>query len=321
MVQQAPDTRINEVRRLERDRVAAMNVIAYNSINKVRKVINERLPMLQRIRGNKKKFQTELNKIEKLIVDEYGVMFTDFKSMIVDGLNASGIEQRYLAQLALGQQIKWNKATLYKELPKTDPFEITNRILSQKSILRRNKALARRVTNIIADNLDKTLKKSIAETTKLVEIELGFRDKRGLMTKKTLDLLKSGRFTHTNGNFYVAYRISRTEQLRMASIQANNVTEELQTRYDDVRLKMISKLDSRTRTQSRMMNNQISRKDLKFRYPNGKYYKHGQQPVQWLVFDREATITVFLDDSIPREKQDFADVNDYKQSLEGTLYK
>ena len=298
-----------------------MNRLAYDKINRVRKFVNDKLPVLQSVRGNKKKFNTELNKIEKFIIAEYGVMFTDFKGMIVEGLNASGIEQRYLAQLALGQNIKWNKAKLYKEIPKTDPFKITNSILSQKSVLRRDKILARRVSTIIADNLDKGLKRSIQETTKLVEIELGFRDKKGRMTLETLNALKSGKFSQTNGHFYRAYRISRTEQLRMASIQANNVTAELQTNYDDVRLKMISKIDSRTRLQSRQMNGQISRKDLKFKYPNGKYYKHGQQPVQWLVMDREATSPIFIDDNRSREVQNFAGVSDYGESIKGALYK
>lgn len=294
MVMQPAETRINEVRRLERDRIAGMNALAYQQISKVRKYINKRLPYIQEISNNEKLYTQEIAKIERYIISIYGVMFADFKDLIVQGLNSSGIEQRYLAELALGSKIKWNKVKLYKTLPQTKPFEITNKILSQKSVLRRNKVLAGRVARVIRDNIKSDLKGSIQDTTKKVEIELGLRDRKGRMTQKTLDLLKSGRLAATNGHFYIAYRISRTEQLRMASIQANNVTEELQTKYDDVRLKMISKIDSRTRPQSREMNGDISRKDLKFKYPNGRWYRHGQQPVQYLVMDRESTVTVFL---------------------------
>lgn len=319
MVMQPPTTRINEVRQLERNRIAGMNMLAYEQINKVRKYINEKLPYIQSISSNEKLYARELAKIEQYIISAYGVMFADFKELIVVGLNASAIEQRYLAELALGSQIKWNKAKLYKALPQTQPFEITNRILSQKSILRRNKVLAGRVTNVIKNSLSSELKKSISETTKNVEIELGFRTKDGRMTQEVLQLLKAGKLSPTNGHFYQAYRIARTEQLRMASIQANNVTEELQTKYDDVRLKMISKLDSRTRPQSREMNGFISRKDLKFKYPNGKWYRHGQQPVQYLVMDREATVTIFLE-SRPKEKFPYSDAQEYNKEISKLLY-
>lgn len=319
MVLEAPKTRINEVNNFEIDRIANMNKLAYAQINKVRKYINDRLPYIDRIKNNEKLYNKQLKKIEDFILVEYGVMFTDFKSMLVDALNESGVEQRYLAQLALGQDIKWNKAILYKELPKTSPFKVTNRILSQKSILRRNKVLAGRVTKIIDDNVK--IGKSIQDTTKKIEIELGFRDRTGRTSRSALKLLKEGRFAHSNGHFYKAYRIARTESIRMGDIAANNVAEELSVKYNDVRLKMISKLDSRTRTQSRQMNNQISTANFTFRYPNGKFYKKGSQPVRWAANDREATVTVFLDDSRDRKRQDFADVNDYKRNELGSLYK
>ena len=87
------------------------------------------------------------------------------------------------------------------------------------SILKRSKRLAFRTTGIIKKSIDKGF--SIQKTTKLLDIEFGFRDRQGKTTRKTLKLLKTGRLTRTNGHIYQTYRIARTESMRMASIQSN----------------------------------------------------------------------------------------------------
>lgn len=319
MVQVAPTTRINEVRQAEIDRVAAMNVAAYQSLNKVRKYINDRLQGLERLYGTNK-YNVELNKIEKYLIDEYGIMFKDLKGLIVDSINASGLEQRYLAELALGSSISWDKAKLYKTIPNIDAFKITNRVLSEKSVLRRNKKYARKVSQSISDGFKAN--KTVTEIQKDLDIIYGFRDRQGRTTRSALAGLKQGKFSHSSGIFYDTYRIARTESARASSVQATNIGNELKVKYNDVRMKLVEKIDSRTRQQSIEMNGDISNAKFQFRFPDGKLYRRDATnlPARWSINDRSAGVIVFLDDR-PREKSKFTDLSDYERNISSSLYK
>lgn len=316
MVQVAPTTRINEVRQAEIDRVAAMNVAAYQSLNKVRKYINDRLQGLERLYGTNR-YNVELNKIEQYLISEYGIMFKDLKGLIVDSINASGLEQRYLSELALGSSISWNKAKLYKTIPNIDAFKITNKVLSEKSVLKRNKKYARKVSQSISDGFKAN--KTVVEIQKDLDVLYGFRDKQGRTTRSALAGLKQGRFAHSVGIFYDTYRISRTEVKRSADVQANNIGNELKVKYDDVRMQIIAKIDSRTRQQSIDMNKQISDSDFKFLYPNGVRYKLGFAPARFSINDRESSSFIFLEDR-KRERSEFTNLSDYERNLKKSLY-
>lgn len=294
MVSQAPNTKINKVRKAEIDRVATANVAAYQQLNKVRKYINDRLPYLERIFDNKKKYNAELKKLEQYLIDEYGIMFNDLKELIVVSLNKSVLEQRYLAELALGSQIKWSREKIYKSIPRTEPFKITNQVLSTKSVLRRNKKYARKVSVAVTQGFKDKL--SIQEIQKELDIIYGFRDEQGRTTRSALKGLKEGRFSHSNGIFYDTYRISRTETARAAAVESVNTAKELQTQYEDVRLKLIEVMDSRTREQSRQMNGQISDKNFTFKFPDNRRYKRDgtNLPAKWAINDRSSSVVVFL---------------------------
>lgn len=277
-----------EVSNLEQARIAEINKKNVSIISLARKRIKEAIKRI----SNARKPSVHYKAIEDYIVKNYGVMFKDMKYLIVDALNQSGIEQRMLIDDTLNKSYEWEAYPIYKTLPKTEAFKITNRILSERSYLKRNKILAKRVTKIISKGFDAG--NSISAIQKNIDIELGFRDKQGKITSKSLKLIKQGKFSHTNGHIYQTYRIARTEAMRMASIQANNVYSLID--IPTKRLQMIAKIDARTRAQSRQMNRQLSRKDGKFKYPNGGYYFHGTAPARWSVNDRETTITVFLKD-------------------------
>lgn len=281
----------NEVKRKEINRIALMNIISFQAISSVRKFIRKRLLKIFKLSSP----TFELKKIEKAIIIRYSKMFNDIKKSIINSYNQSSIESKFLIEKTLKQKLDFLKIDDLKKLPTTKEFRITNRILSTKSILKRSKNLALRTTKIIENSLRKGF--SIQKTTKLLDIEFGFRDRQGKTTIKTLRLLKEGKLTRTNGHIYRTYRIARTESMRMASIQSNQRFDELRKKgFDNVRLQMISVLDSRTRPQSVQMNNQISSKNGTFKYPDGQFYRHGLAPAKWSINDRETTIIIFLRD-------------------------
>ena len=50
------------------------------------------------------------------------------------------------------------------------------------------------------------------------------------------------------------------------------------------------------------MHGQISDKRGRFKYPDGVYYRLGEQPKQWVINDRETTAVVFLDNAETAEE-------------------
>lgn len=272
----------------EYDRIAELNIVSISVLSEVREYVNNLLPQM----AKSAKQSLYYKKIDSYLTYRYNNLYKQYKTQIIQALNESGMEQRYLVENTLREPVKWtSKLTLYNTLPKTEAFQITNKILGEKSILKRSKILAERTTRIIANGFDKGL--SIQQIQKNIDIELGFRNAEGIITEKARTLLKEGKFTHANGVIYQNYRIARTEVHRMASIQQYEVFDDLDR--DDKRLKLISIIDSRTRPQSSRMNGQISNKDGKFKYPDGNYYRLGFQPMQWLIMDRETSVVVFID--------------------------
>ena len=274
---------IQETLKKEQSRIAELNKVSISILSEIRTYLEKVIPQIKTDKAYKK--------IDKYLIKQYGNLYRQYKQQIINALNASGIEQRHLVEMTLQEPIKWKEPLiLYKTLPKTQAFKITNMILGEKSILRRSKVLAERVTKIISNGFDKGL--SISQVQEKIDIELGFRDKDGIITAKSRQLIKQGKFAHTNGVIYQNYRIARTEIHRMASIQQYDVFEDLDR--EDKRLKLISILDKRTRQQSAQMNNQISNENGEFKYPNGRYYRLGLQPLQWSINDRETSVVVFV---------------------------
>ncbi|PNX49885.1 MAG: hypothetical protein BV457_00160 [Thermoplasmata archaeon M9B1D] len=274
-----------EIRKKEIERIALINILSFKTISEIRRLIRKRL------KPNMSKIQ--IRQIEKIIISKYFNMFKKIKKSILNSYNQSSIESKFLIENTLKRKLTFLKIDNLKKFPTTYEFRITNHILSNKSILKRSKNLALRTTKIIENSLDKGF--SIEKTTKLLDIEFGFRDRHGKITRKTLNLLKEGKLTRTNGHIYRTYRIARTESMRMASLQQYKRFEELKANgFGNVRIQMISTLDNRTRPQSIQMNKQISTKNGTFKYPNGQFYKHGLAPAKWSINDRETTIIIFL---------------------------
>lgn len=296
-MREAPQTEINKVRQKEIDRVAAINVAAYQSLNKVRKYLNKVLPRLERLYSNKEEYNRNLAIIERYIMRQYGVMFKDFKGLIVDSINKSNVEQKALAELALGSSISWNATRIYKQIPQSNAFKITRRILDEKSVTVRSARAAKAISKSVTNSFKAG--QSIQETQKNIDIVLGFRDRQGNVTQKALKALKEGKFAHSSGLFYDSYRIARTEVARASAVQSVNIASELQTKYDDVRLKLVEVMDSRTREQSRQMNGQISDSNFTFKFPDNRRYKRDgtNLPAKWSVNDRSSSIVIFLDDN------------------------
>lgn len=282
----------NKVRDAEFRRVGAMNQQSLSVITSIGVYVQGLLPALKR--ASPRRREQILAMIERRVSVDYNKLLEEFGDDVLESLNKSSVEQRRLVTETLGHEPPIPHFPIYTSLPKTDEFALTRRILSEKSILNRSKGMARQVSEVLRDSQKAGL--SIRNTTKKVEIQLGLRAQDGKrLTTKAKRLLRSGRFTHSNGHFYDFYRIARTETMRMASIQSNNQFKDLVSAGEDARLKMVSVIDSRTRQQSISMNGQISRKDGKFKYPNGFYYEHGKAPARWSINDRETTITVFLE--------------------------
>lgn len=299
------DLKINEVRKREIDRIAKLNRVSVDVIGKVRKKVSDIIRQAAKSQSRERYYK----EIERYLEANYGKMYERYKEEILNSLNESGIEQRYLIETALGQRINWKKNNLYQTLPNTAPFKYTRHVLSNRAVSIRNKRLAKRVTKQIAEGFDRG--ESIANIQKRLDIEFGYRDKAGRITQKARNLIKQGKFAHANGHIYQTYRIARTETMRMANIQAKQAYQDLD--MPDKRLQMLAVIDSRTRQQSIEMNGQISREDGKFKYPNGFYYFHGEAPARWSINDRETTVTIFLTDK-KQGNYNPESVEDYKRS-------
>jgi hypothetical protein len=300
-----------EIALAEQQRIANLNKVSVSVIGQVRKYTNESVRKVAKSKNPEPYYKA----IEDYLLEQYGAMYSTYKEEITAALNDSGIEQKYLVEQALGTQIAWKPIPLYSTLPTSKPFKYTNAVLSENSILRTNKVLSKRITKIIADGFDKG--QSIQNIQRRLDIEFGFRDAEGRITQKARELIKSGKFAHTNGHIYKTYRIARTEVMRMADIQANEVYQALP--MEDKRLKMIARLDSRTRPQSAQMNGQLSRADGKFKYPDGNWYFKGEAPARWSINDRETTVTVFLRDKRFKDV-DYKDLQEFKADrLDGII--
>lgn len=235
--------------------------------------------------------KTSYTALKTFITAKYTEMFFDLKNNIIETYNKAAVFEKTLAEQTLGKSIAFEGAAV-KTLPTSKAFEVTNKILSEKSILKRNKILAERVTTIISNGVEQG--SSIAAIQRKLDIEFGFRNAQGQITDKAKALIKEGKFTHRNGHIYQTYRIARTEAMRMASIRTRELFDNIER--DDKRLKLVSVLDERTRYQSSIMNGLISDEKGRFKYPDGKYYYLGEQPKQWVINDRETSCVVYLDD-------------------------
>jgi len=278
---------IAQVKNKELVRIAEMHKVSVDIVSMVSDKVNSILPAIAKSK-NAEKYYAE---IEKYMVKNYGALYSQYKDMIVNSLNESGIEQKHLLDLTLGEPTI-AAFPIYKTLPSSEAFKITNKILSEKSILKRSSVLAKRTTSIIAKSFDKGL--SLPEITKKLDIEYGLRDKAGKITPANLQKIKEGKLVLRNGTIYQNERIARTECLRMSRIQTKNVFDSIDR--DDKRLKYQGNFDKRARPNSKSMHGQISTKEGKFKFPDGNYYFMYSSPARYSVNCRCSASIIFIED-------------------------
>ena len=272
----------------ERARLASINMASFNSIDEVRLYVKKRLKKLLKSPSRKR-----TRSLEAFITAKYMKMFENIENELIASYNASIVEQAWLAEKALKTTLDLGLKPI-STFPKTKAFSITNKVLNEKAVAIRSKKMAKRVSAIIANAVEKGY--GVDKTSRLLDTEFGFRDKRGKINDLTLKQLKSGRITRTNGHFAQTYRIARTESMRMSSIAGYQTFDELSLTNDKTRMRLLAHVDTRTRAQSLSMNNQISDKDGKFLYPDGSRYRLGSpdMPPQWSINDRETSYVVFI---------------------------
>lgn len=254
----------------------------------------------------------DLEKMNKYVTAEYGKVYTGLKGMIIDALNDAKDKNVELVEKLLDTSLP--PARHYKVLPKTSPFKYTNRVFTQKSVSVRSQKAANAITKIIADGRNEGL--AIKDIQKKIDTVMGFRDAQGRLTDKSKKLIESGKFAHKNGSIYETYRIARTETMRMNAFAKYDEFLELRKKYPNARLKLKATLDGRERSQSALMNGQVSTPTGLFLYPDGKYYRLGTAPARYSINDREVQYIVFLDNKEVKEqikKQETTKVGNFKE--------
>ena len=308
-MKQPSDRDIKALRRKYNELIAQAQAKCIGDFQEVRNYVFNRL-------SNLKENDALYQALETYIINRYNSMFLELKTDIVENYNQAGIIETNFAENTMGERLRFEPA-LVVVLPESKPFKITNRILAEKSVLKRSRILANQVTQAIADSFANG--SSIQALQREIDIIMGFRNKDGRINEKTKGLIVQGKFSHRNGHIYETYRIARTETMRMAHIRQYEIFEGIER--DDKRLKLYAVLDSRTRWQSAAMHGQISDKRGRFKYPDGVYYRLGQQPKQWVINDRETTAVVFLDNADTAKElkaQETPEVKDFKGFYENT---
>ena len=241
----------------------------------------------------------EIEAMNKYITVEYGKVYTGLKQIIIDGLNEAKVKNAEMVAKLLDLPLR--KPKLYKTLPNTPAFKYTNAVFTRKSVSARSKKAANAITKIIADGRNNGT--ALVDIQKKIDIVMGFRDKRGVITPKAKKLIEMGKFSHRNGSIYETYRIANTELARMNAIAKFEQFRDTVKSYKNCRLRLKAELDKlpngkwRTRPQSRAMNGFISDEKGRFIYPDGRYYKLGTAPARWSINDRETSYIVFLNDN------------------------
>lgn len=308
-MKQPSDRDIKALRRKYNELIAQAQAKCINDFQAVRDyVFNE----LSNLKENDALYQA----LETYIINRYNSMFLQLKTDIIENYNQAGIIETNFAENTMGERLRFEPA-LVAVLPETKPFKITNRILAEKSILKRSRKMANQVTQAIADSF--ATGSSIQAVQRKIDIIMGFRNIDGRINERAKALIIEGKFSHRNGHIYQTYRIARTETMRMAHIRQYEIFEGVER--DDKRLKLYAVLDSRTRWQSAAMHGQISDKRGRFKYPDGVYYRLGEQPKQWVINDRETTAVVFLDNAETAEElkaQETPEVKDFKEFYDST---
>lgn len=200
------------------------------------------------------------------LFDEYKTAY--FQSLYV--IENTGIGEGYFLRLPRATEKQFRDAINYP-LSK----------LASKGKLQTGRSidLEQLYTNIVS-GVEQGL--SLPKINRQLDVSLGLRNSDGTWISKTVD---------RKGQQYRTIRTLRTEVLRMRS------TAEIdqwinQQPFVPSKLRLISVLDNRTRSQSARMDNQLSNDEGKFLYPNGSYYyPHRTGIAKYDINDRETTIT------------------------------
>lgn len=269
---------LDKERQSELDRLAKVNAECVAGYQVVRSYIYERLEDM------------ELEAMNKYIRVEYGKIYGNLKTLIIDSLNEAKVKNVEVVEKLLDLDLR--KPKLYKTLPKTPAFKYTNRVFTKKSVSLRSKKAADAITQIVADGRNEGL--ALVDIQKKIDVVMGFRDAQGRITNKSKALIEAGKFSHRNGSIYETYRIARTEVARMNAIAKYDQFKDLKKELTNCRLRLKAVIDGRERAQSRAMDGFISNEKGEFIYPDGRYYKLGTAPAQWSINDRETSYFVFL---------------------------
>lgn len=289
MIREPSKSVISSIKKSRLRRIGAINTEALSVIMEVMRYTRGLSTLYAKANASRRK--AILERIEDYIISRYVVMFSGVRDGIVDSYNKGAIDVEKMVKSAIGASVSYE---VVDDLPKTKKFKITNKVLSEKSVLKRSRIMAKRVTSIIENSNTNGL--SVKETTKKLEVEFGLRgvsDEK--LTTRSKNMLRKGVFSKSNGHFYDVYRIARTETMRMSSVRNEEAFDKLKKEGFDVRFKLVSTIDSRTREQSIQMNGNISREDGRFKYPNGIFYLKTEAPARWSINDRETLATVFID--------------------------
>jgi hypothetical protein len=270
----------------------------FASIRATRFFIDKRLEKILSLPFSKRK--VELAKLDRFIRKEFGKMYLPVKSGVINTYNKAGLENKYLIEQTIGRKVKWRKPKIYKQIPQTKAFKITNKYLSDAAIVKRNAVNSQKLTRIIERNAKKGI--GYDKTSRQLDIALGYRDRKGRLFKSKF--YKEGFKTNKNGINYQTYKIARQESRRMQGLQQKEVFSEALDKGIKIRLKMIARLIQTSRSQSARMDGQMDGVPIgggefnkayagRFMYPDGNFYIFGTAPAKWSINDREFVVEVF----------------------------
>jgi len=303
-----------EVKKSQDDNFTKIMVGSYASIRATKFLIDKRLESILNMPFKKRRIA--LINLSKYIEKEFQGMYNHVKSGVINAYNLADADNKYLIEQTIGRNIKWGKPAIYKQIPRSKEFKITNKYLSEVSIIKRNKVNTSKITKLIEANSKKGI--GYDKTSRQIDILLGYRDKKGKIFKSKL--YKEGLAVNKNGINYQTYRISRQETRRMQGVRQKAVFKEALNNDIKIRFKMIARLIPTSRSQSAQMNGQMDGVPIgggkyskayagRFMYPDGDYYVFGQAPVQWSINDREYIIEVFDE---PKAEPIHKSLNSYK---------
>jgi hypothetical protein len=308
-----------EVQKSRNDHLIDTSVLLYGSILAVNVFTKKNIDKILSLPFPRRKIA--LARLERINTKQFFLMNENMKSSVVDGLNRASFETKFITEQTIGK-VKWGIPQIYKTIPTTEQFRITNKYLNKTALIKRSSIDARTISKIINESAKKGI--DFKSTARRIEVALGVRDRTGrILTKKALE---SG-LANMNGVHYKTVRIARHETRRVQGIQDYNILQEARDKGIDMRVKLLARLKSTSRKQSAVMNGQLDGEPYgskgngnfdrrfagKFQYPDGKWYIFGQAPLKWSINDGEFPVQIFNEE---RKKPVYDNLKEYEDKQE-----